>query len=114
MNAAILVEGLIAALLLAGTFFALVGSIGLLRLSDFMRRLHGPTKASTLGVGSVLLAIMLYQATLGSGLEIRELLITLFLFLSAPISAKMLAKASMASDPESKPPAAPGEDARSR
>lgn len=114
MNAAVLWEGLIAALLLAGTFFALVGSIGLLRLSDFMRRLHGPTKASTLGVGCVLVAIMLYQATLGSGFEIRELLITLFLFLSAPISAKMLAKASMATDPASKPPPVPRENVRSR
>ena len=43
------------ALLLSGAAFALVGSWGLARLSDFFMRLHGPTKASTLGVGGVLL-----------------------------------------------------------
>jgi multicomponent K+:H+ antiporter subunit G len=36
--------------------FALVGAIGLLRFPDFYMRLHAPTKATTLGVGGVLLA----------------------------------------------------------
>ena len=44
--------------LLIGAFFTLVGSIGLIRLPDFFMRLHAPTKASTLGVGGVLLASM--------------------------------------------------------
>ena len=46
----------VAVLLLVGSFFTLVGSIGLVRLPDFFMRLHGPTKATTLGVGGVLLA----------------------------------------------------------
>ena len=44
-------DALVAALLVLGGLFALVGSYGLAKLGDFMKRLHGPTKASTLGIG---------------------------------------------------------------
>ncbi len=94
----LLIELLFVALLAVGAFFSLVGSIGLLRLSDFMRRLHGPTKATTLGVGGVLLASILFHAFVLDRFTLRELLITVFLFLTAPISAHMLAKAALASD----------------
>jgi len=86
-------ELIVSALLLVGTVFLLVGSIGLTKLPDLMRRLHGPTKATTLGVGATLIASMLYFAFIGGGLSLHELLITLFLFLTAPVSAYMLAKA---------------------
>ena len=49
---------LVAALLVVGGIFTLVGAIGLLRFPDFYMRLHAPTKATTLGVGGVLLASM--------------------------------------------------------
>ena len=52
-------EWLAAALVLVASVFLLVGAIGLVRLPDFYMRLHAPTKASTLGVGGVLLASML-------------------------------------------------------
>lgn len=110
MNAFTLFEIVFVAVLAAGVFFSLVGSIGLLKLSDFMRRLHGPTKATTLGVGSVLIAAMLHHAFVGDGLTIRELLITLFLFLTAPVSAKMLGMAAIASDPSATPPPQPPPD----
>ena len=84
-------EYLVAAGVLLGGGFALVGALGLARLGDFYKRLHGPTKASTLGVGGVLLAAMLWQAMQGAP-SLRELLITLFLFMTAPISANMIAK----------------------
>lgn len=100
MNAAL--EILVCALLLGGGAFSLVGSWGLAKLGDFFKRLHGPTKASTLGVGGVLLASMLWQAMQGTP-SLRELLITLFLFLTAPVSAHLLAKAAMALDPRVRP-----------
>ena len=86
-------ELIVSALLLIGTFFLLVGSIGLAKLPDMMRRLHAPTKASTLGIGATLIASMLYFAFIGQGLSLHELLITLFVFLTAPVSAYMVAKA---------------------
>ena len=97
------VEILFVALLATGAFFSLVGSFGLLRLSDFLRRLHGPTKATTLGVGGVLLASILHHAWIGGEFSLRELLITLFLFLTAPVSAHLLAKAALALDPALRP-----------
>ena len=90
-------ELLIAGLLLSGSVIALIGSLGLFRLPDFYMRLHGPAKATTLGVGCVLLASMLYFNLQpdSTGLQIHELLITLFLMISAPVSAYMLAKAAV-------------------
>lgn len=88
-------EALVCIFLLLGCSFALIGAIGLYRLPDFFTRLHGPTKATTLGVGGVLIASMIYFSSQGDGLSLHELLITLFLFITAPVSAHMLAKAAM-------------------
>jgi multicomponent K+:H+ antiporter subunit G len=87
-------EWLAAVLLLVAAAFLLVGAIGLIRLPDFYMRLHGPTKASTLGVGSILLASMIISATHGRA-GFAELLITLFLFLTAPVSANVMAQAAL-------------------
>lgn len=89
------IETVVAALLVIGAAAALVGSLGLAKLGDFYQRLHGPTKATTLGVGSALLASCLWFSTRGSGLSLHELLITLFLALTAPVSAHQLARAAM-------------------
>lgn len=94
----------IAALIVVGALFALIGSYGLLKLADFYKRLHGPTKASTLGVGSVLIASMLYFSFSDSGVSVHELLITLFIFLTAPVSAHLLVKAAMHLSPGMRPP----------
>ena len=85
---------LAAVLLLTGAFFLLVGAIGLARLPDFFMRLHAPTKASTLGIGSLLLASMLLAADQGRA-GFAELLITLFVFVTAPVSANMMAQAAL-------------------
>lgn len=86
-------DALIAFLIVLGGAFALIGSWGLARLPALMMRLHGPTKATTLGVGAILVASMLWFPLHGGRWSSHELLITLFLFLSAPISANMIAKA---------------------
>ncbi|HLL18203.1 MAG TPA: monovalent cation/H(+) antiporter subunit G, partial [Rubrivivax sp.] len=67
---------LIALALLIGGVFALVGAVGVLRFRDFYMRLHAPTKATTLGVGGVLVASMAGSWAQGS-LGMHELLITL-------------------------------------
>jgi len=82
-------------LILIGAGIALVGSIGLVRFPDIFTRLHGPTKATTVGVGGVLLGTILYLNGHGESGALRELLITVFLFLTAPVSAHLLAKAAL-------------------
>jgi multicomponent K+:H+ antiporter subunit G len=87
-------EWVVAALLVTGGVFALVGAIGMLRFPDFYMRLHAPTKATTLGVGGVLLASLALSWWRGE-FGVPELLITLFLFVTAPVSANLLAKAAL-------------------
>lgn len=82
-------------LILAGAAFTLIGSLGLARLPDFYTRLHGPTKATTLGVGSLLIASSVYFSTRGEGISLHEALVTLFLFITAPASAHLLSKAAL-------------------
>lgn len=96
-------EVLVSGLLLAGGTFTLIGSYGLAKLSDFYKRLHGPTKATTLGVGSVLIASSLYFSLAGPAISAHELLITLFLFLTAPVSAHLLVKAALHQNPAARP-----------
>jgi multicomponent K+:H+ antiporter subunit G len=90
-----ILEIISAALILFGAGIALVGSIGLVRFPDIFTRLHGPTKATTVGVGGVLLGTILYLNVHGEIGAVRELLITVFLFLTAPVSAHLIAKAAL-------------------
>ena len=89
-----MLEAIIACCLIIGGAFTLIGSIGLARLPDLFTRLHGPTKATTLGVGSILIASLLHFSARGPGLSLHELLITLFLFITAPVSASLIAQAA--------------------
>lgn len=90
-----LVELVISLLIVLGGIFLLVGSLGLIKLPDLMTRLHAPTKATTLGVGGALIASMIYFLGVEGTLSIHELLITAFLFLTAPVTAHFIAKAHM-------------------
>lgn len=115
MNALpIWLDVLLAVLVVVGAGFALIGSFGMARLSDFLKRVHGPTKASTLGVGCVLLASAAYftasALARGEGASVHELMITLFVFLTAPVSAHMLVKAALKLEPTLRPPLPPADD----
>ncbi|MEX3923590.1 Na+/H+ antiporter subunit G [Paraburkholderia sp. BR10936] len=89
------IEAIVCVLLLLGSAFTLIGAIGLARLPDFYMRLHGPTKSTTLGVGGVVLASVVYFSTHNNFASLHEVLIPAFLFLTAPISAHMLSKAGI-------------------
>ncbi len=95
---------LLAALVVAGTLIALVGSWGLVKLPTFLMRLHGPTKAATLGVGCVLIASAIGFGVAGGGTSLHELVITLLVFMTAPVSAHLLVKAAFRLDPSLRPP----------
>lgn len=88
-------EWLVAVLVMLGAFFVLLGSIALVKLPDFYTRLHGPTKATTLGLGSLVLASLLFFNGIQGELSLQQLLIALFLFITAPVTAYMLIKAGI-------------------
>lgn len=81
-------------LLILGGLLALVGSIGLLRLPDFYSRMHPPTMGTTLGTGCVLFASMIVSSALMGRPVIHELLITLFLVITSPVTAMLLIRAA--------------------
>ncbi|MBU1664287.1 MAG: Na+/H+ antiporter subunit G [Gammaproteobacteria bacterium] len=90
-----MLDYLLSFLILTGALFTFIGSLGLVRLRDFYTRLHGPTKATTLGVGCMLIASSVFFSNRGAGMSLHEVLVTLFLFITAPISAHLLAKAAL-------------------
>ena len=97
---------LASALLVLAAAFALVGAWGLVRLDNFFKRLHGPSKASTLGVGCALLASALVFACAGRA-SWHELLITLFVFVTAPVAAQLLIQAALKEQPSLRPDVPP-------
>jgi multicomponent K+:H+ antiporter subunit G len=99
-----LTEALLSFLVLVGAAFTFIGSLGLVRFKDFYTRLHGPTKATTLGVGCLLVASSIFFSVTGPGLSLHEILVSLFLFITAPISAHLLAKAALHLDLPSRAP----------
>ncbi len=97
-------EWIVAIHLIVGGVFVLVGSIGLLRLRNTMSRMHAPSKATTVGVGGILVASMVFFMTVADENErvfaAQDLLIVVFLFLTAPVSAHFMAKAYLHKHPE--------------
>lgn len=85
-----------ALLLVLGGLLALLGALGLLRLPDFYSRMHPPAMGNTLGTASVLLASMLISSALQQRLVIHEILISVFILISAPITAMLLIRAAVA------------------
>lgn len=95
--------------LIVGMIFTLVAGIGLLKLDNAMSRLHAPTKAGTLGIGSFLLASVLNSFLIGEG-SLHELLIIAFLFVTAPISANFMAKVNIHNGSCVTPPTPPRDE----
>jgi multicomponent K+:H+ antiporter subunit G len=84
--------------LIVGGLIILIGTLGLLRLPNFYQRCHGPAVMITFGAGSILIASMLFFSGLESRPVIHELLITIFVFLTAPITAMLIMRAAVYRD----------------
>ncbi|CAN5859946.1 monovalent cation/H(+) antiporter subunit G [soil metagenome] len=83
---------LAALLVLVGAMLMLLAGVGILRMPDLFMRMQAATKAASLGSGAALLAVAVHYAELG--IVVRALLAIAFIFLTAPISAHMLARAA--------------------
>jgi multicomponent K+:H+ antiporter subunit G len=82
-------------LLIAAGLLTVVGAFGLWRLPNFFARMHPPAMGNTLGVGCALVASMLVTSAATGRPVIHELLITLFIVMTAPVTAMMLARAAI-------------------
>lgn len=83
-------------LLLGGTAFMVIATIGLLRLPDLYMRMHALTKAGTLGVLLVLTSVAVHFGDLS--VTTRAVAVILFVLLTAPVSAHMIGRAGYLSD----------------
>jgi multicomponent K+:H+ antiporter subunit G len=84
-----------AVLLIVGGLCTALGSLGLLRLPSFYARMHGPSMGNTLGLGCVLLASMLLASVTSGKAVVHEVLITVFVVTTSPITAMLLMQASV-------------------
>lgn len=79
-------------LLVAGAAFSLLAAIGVVRLPDLYTRLHAASKAGAVGGGLVLLAVALVSQD--AAVSIRAVIGVLFLIMTTPVSAHLLARAA--------------------
>ena len=101
----------VAFLLVLGGLIALIGTIGLVRLQDFAQRIHGPAITITLGAGCILVASMLYFTVTQSRLVIHELLISVFVLMTAPVVSMLIMRAAVYRDLRAARDMDPGNDA---
>ena len=88
----------VALLLVLGASIVLIGAFGLLRLPTFYQRIHGPAITVTLGAGCLLLASMLYFTAAQSRPVIHELIISVFILMTAPVVSMTIMRAAVYRD----------------
>ena len=91
-----MIDVLTAVLWISGSVFALLAAVGVLRMPDVFTRMQASTKASTLGLGCLLVGAALQLGDFGS--IIRVVSIGAFILLTTPVAAHVIARASYFAD----------------
>jgi multicomponent Na+:H+ antiporter subunit G len=95
MNAADLPFWAASIIVVMGSLFSFFAAVGVLRLPDLYTRMHAASKAGAVGSGLALLAVAVVSlATFDGAVSLRAVLGILFLLLTTPISAHLLARAA--------------------
>ncbi len=97
-------------LLILGGLITFIGALGLLRLPNFYQRIHGPAVFITMGTGCFLIASMLYFSGFQGRPVVHELLITVFVLLTAPVTSMLLLRAAVYRDLRARGVDAPSDD----
>jgi len=85
-------DAVAAVLLFIGASFLLLAGVGLLRMPDVFSRMQAATKASTLGVACIMVAVAVHFNDLG--ITMRALAASVFFLLTAPVTAHLVGRAS--------------------
>ena len=88
-----LVEIYVAALFFVSSVFILIASLGVKKLPDIFCRMHAATKASTIAKAFSFAAAALYFWD-DSSVPLKALLVVVFLFLTSPVGAHLIARAA--------------------
>jgi multicomponent Na+:H+ antiporter subunit G len=86
-----MVDYLTGLLMVIGSIFCLVASVGIVRLPDALIRMHAATKAGTLGTGLLIIAVALFYRQLG--ISLRAATVIAFVLLTAPVAAHLIGRA---------------------
>lgn len=78
--------------IMLGSLFILISALGILKMPDLYTRMSATTKASTLGVGLVLIGTAIFYQDVG--ISVRSIVIIIFLFLTAPVAAHIIGRAA--------------------
>lgn len=89
---------LVSVFMLGGAVITLIGAIGLIRFKLFYERIHAPTLGTTFGVGGILIASIIFFTVLQSRPVLHELLITVFVFVTTPVTLMLLTRATIHRD----------------
>ncbi|AWR85899.1 monovalent cation/H(+) antiporter subunit G [Meiothermus taiwanensis] len=87
-----MLEWLVYILVLVGVFFLFIAAIGVVRMPDLYNRMHATSKAGTLGVGLILVAVAVFYQELS--VAARALSTLAFIVLTAPVAAHALGRAA--------------------
>ena len=77
---------------MAGSGFALLAAVGVLRMPDVFTRMQASTKASTLGLGCLLVGVALRNPELS--FVVRAASIAAFMLLTTAVAAHVIARAA--------------------
>lgn len=94
----------ISLLLVLGGIITFTGALGLLRLPNFYQRIHGPAVFITVGTGCFLIASMFYFSGTMERAVVHELLITVFVLMTAPVVSMMIMRAAVYRDMRKRQP----------
>lgn len=87
-----MIEVLAGVLVLFGGVFAIIASLGILRLPDVLTRMHASTKAGTLASSLILIAVAVVYGE--SSVTAKCVAAVFFLLLTAPLAGHMIGRAS--------------------
>jgi multicomponent Na+:H+ antiporter subunit G len=82
------------ALVVVGSLFCFLAAVGVLRFPDVFTRMHAATKAGILGAGLIVLGAAMASGDLA--VILRAVVGMMFLVLTGPVSAHLLARAALA------------------
>lgn len=89
---------IIAFFLILGSTLTLLGNIGLCRFRSFYERLHAPTLGTSWGTCAIMLASMLMFSLLNNRPVLHELMIGVFMMVTAPVTLMLLGRAALRRD----------------
>lgn len=81
-------------LLIAGSFFLIVGAVGLVRMPDVFTRMHATSVSETMGVGLMLCGLMIQGGL--TLVTFKLVCLLLLIFFTAPVASHAVARAAMA------------------